>query len=197
MVDGSGLENRQGASPRGFESHPLRHSMAAAWLTRPLWKMDFIGEIAFQTVGIEGRDCEIDRLAPFHGDCRPRVGHGLTPKIIAGCGAVIALSPAMSFSGFGSHARVTLVVLASRPPSSSPTMTFSAFVLVVGRARGAGPESGPKYQICVSSFGKAGRWIKRRTAATRTLASSLWRCYLPGKNRALSKQIAAGRQGQK
>ena len=25
MVDGSGLENRQGASPRGFESHPLRH----------------------------------------------------------------------------------------------------------------------------------------------------------------------------
>ncbi|MEY2480932.1 MAG: hypothetical protein QOI04_1859 [Verrucomicrobiota bacterium] len=24
MVDGSGLENRQGASPRGFESHPLR-----------------------------------------------------------------------------------------------------------------------------------------------------------------------------
>src|SRR5450759_2941417 len=23
-VDGSGLENRQGASPRGFESHPLR-----------------------------------------------------------------------------------------------------------------------------------------------------------------------------
>ena len=26
MVDGSGLENRQGESPRGFESHPLRHS---------------------------------------------------------------------------------------------------------------------------------------------------------------------------
>ena len=26
VVDGSGLENRQGASPRGFESHPLRHS---------------------------------------------------------------------------------------------------------------------------------------------------------------------------
>ena len=26
MVDGSGLENRQGASPRGFESHPLRPS---------------------------------------------------------------------------------------------------------------------------------------------------------------------------
>jgi hypothetical protein len=25
VVDGSGLENRQGASPRGFESHPLRH----------------------------------------------------------------------------------------------------------------------------------------------------------------------------
>src|SRR6266446_999577 len=24
VVDGSGLENRQGASPRGFESHPLR-----------------------------------------------------------------------------------------------------------------------------------------------------------------------------
>ncbi len=24
MVDGSGLENRQGESPRGFESHPLR-----------------------------------------------------------------------------------------------------------------------------------------------------------------------------
>ena len=24
MVYGSGLENRQGASPRGFESHPLR-----------------------------------------------------------------------------------------------------------------------------------------------------------------------------
>jgi hypothetical protein len=27
VVDGSGLENRQGASPRGFESHPLRHSI--------------------------------------------------------------------------------------------------------------------------------------------------------------------------
>src|SRR5947199_5208920 len=27
-VDGSGLEDRQGASPRGFESHPLRHSIA-------------------------------------------------------------------------------------------------------------------------------------------------------------------------
>jgi hypothetical protein len=26
VVDGSGLENRQGASPRGFESHPLRRS---------------------------------------------------------------------------------------------------------------------------------------------------------------------------
>ena len=26
MVDGSGLENRQGASPRGFESHPLRQT---------------------------------------------------------------------------------------------------------------------------------------------------------------------------
>src|SRR5438874_7005082 len=26
-VDGSGLENRQGASPRGFESHPLRQSI--------------------------------------------------------------------------------------------------------------------------------------------------------------------------
>src|SRR5437773_10948227 len=25
VVYGSGLENRQGASPRGFESHPLRH----------------------------------------------------------------------------------------------------------------------------------------------------------------------------
>jgi hypothetical protein len=25
VVDGSGLENRQGESPRGFESHPLRH----------------------------------------------------------------------------------------------------------------------------------------------------------------------------
>jgi hypothetical protein len=24
VVDGSGLENRQGESPRGFESHPLR-----------------------------------------------------------------------------------------------------------------------------------------------------------------------------
>ena len=23
-VDGSGLENRQGATPRGFESHPIR-----------------------------------------------------------------------------------------------------------------------------------------------------------------------------
>ncbi len=29
MVDGSGLENRQGASPRGFESHPLRQSRKA------------------------------------------------------------------------------------------------------------------------------------------------------------------------
>ena len=28
MVDGSGLENRQGESPRGFESHPLRHSIS-------------------------------------------------------------------------------------------------------------------------------------------------------------------------
>lgn len=27
VVDGSGLENRQGESPRGFESHPLRHSI--------------------------------------------------------------------------------------------------------------------------------------------------------------------------
>ena len=26
VVDGSGLENRQGASPRGFESHPLRQT---------------------------------------------------------------------------------------------------------------------------------------------------------------------------
>ena len=26
VVDGSGLENRQGASPRGFESHPLRQA---------------------------------------------------------------------------------------------------------------------------------------------------------------------------
>src|SRR4051812_46307349 len=31
VVDGSGLENRQGASPRGFESHPLRHSSPALW----------------------------------------------------------------------------------------------------------------------------------------------------------------------
>jgi hypothetical protein len=29
VVDGSGLENRQGASPRGFESHPLRCSSRA------------------------------------------------------------------------------------------------------------------------------------------------------------------------
>ena len=26
-VDGSGLENRQGATPRGFESHPIRHTI--------------------------------------------------------------------------------------------------------------------------------------------------------------------------
>ena len=31
MVDGSGLENRQGASPRGFESHPLRCSRKGDW----------------------------------------------------------------------------------------------------------------------------------------------------------------------
>ena len=28
VVDGSGLENRQSASSRGFESHPLRQSIA-------------------------------------------------------------------------------------------------------------------------------------------------------------------------
>jgi hypothetical protein len=37
VVDGSGLENRQGASPRGFESHPLRHAQIIAnLLTRVL-----------------------------------------------------------------------------------------------------------------------------------------------------------------
>tara|TARA_Y100000814_G_C12301776_1_gene391981 strand:+ start:900 stop:1073 length:174 start_codon:yes stop_codon:yes gene_type:complete len=25
VVEGTGLENRQGATPRGFESHPIRH----------------------------------------------------------------------------------------------------------------------------------------------------------------------------
>ena len=26
-VEGTGLENRQGSSPRGFESHPIRHRL--------------------------------------------------------------------------------------------------------------------------------------------------------------------------
>ena len=33
-VDGSGLENRQGASPRGFESHPLRARKASSKRSR-------------------------------------------------------------------------------------------------------------------------------------------------------------------
>jgi hypothetical protein len=32
-VEGTGLENRQGATPRGFESHPIRHTMAGASAT--------------------------------------------------------------------------------------------------------------------------------------------------------------------
>src|SRR4051812_31795840 len=48
VVDGSGLENRQGASPRGFESHPLRHcknlsptSLACSRLTvMTLWRFE-------------------------------------------------------------------------------------------------------------------------------------------------------------
>jgi hypothetical protein len=34
-VEGTGLENRQGATPRGFESHPIRHNMAGASARSP------------------------------------------------------------------------------------------------------------------------------------------------------------------
>jgi hypothetical protein len=44
VVDGSGLENRQGASPRGFESHPLRCSIADGGLQIANWAEPTDGE---------------------------------------------------------------------------------------------------------------------------------------------------------
>jgi hypothetical protein len=39
VVDGSGLENRQGASLRGFESHPLRQLPRSSLLKRWRWSL--------------------------------------------------------------------------------------------------------------------------------------------------------------
>ena len=50
MADGGGLENRYGATHRGFESHALRSAgafflMASTWLKVPL-DMDYFAEAA-------------------------------------------------------------------------------------------------------------------------------------------------------
>ena len=78
MVDGSGLENRQGASPRGFESHPLRFSIADCGMLIADWRQeparaepgaenseqrgaDDVGEIMRRDIHARGGDEERDR----------------------------------------------------------------------------------------------------------------------------------------
>ena len=84
MVDGSGLENRQGASPRGFESHPLRQNRSpAGYKGRGLRPMNFLREIALRAVGVVGRGREIGGSTPPHLNRRRRQDHGHDPDVIA------------------------------------------------------------------------------------------------------------------
>jgi hypothetical protein len=52
VVDGSGLENRQGESPRGFESHPLRRSNAECGMRNS----DCVWNVARNEVGDQQAD---------------------------------------------------------------------------------------------------------------------------------------------
>ena len=61
MVYGSGLENRQGASPRGFESHPLRQAQRAIGDERLVTGLPSIAQC-----GVRIADC----AEPMHGKQR-------------------------------------------------------------------------------------------------------------------------------
>ena len=45
-VEGTGLENRQSESSRGFESHPIRHSISP-WVAPLLFYKIKVGKLAF------------------------------------------------------------------------------------------------------------------------------------------------------
>jgi hypothetical protein len=82
VVDGSGLDNRQGASTRGFESLPLRQSVISG-------PMNFGGELALDAIGVEGSGREVDGPGSSHADSRHRVSDRFQVGIVAGNAAVI------------------------------------------------------------------------------------------------------------